>query len=44
MAAEPSGNMTLKIYLPTREAAATSDTAPAARSERARPLVSWFRA
>ena len=44
MAAEPSGNMTLKIYLPSREAAASPDAAAApARAGRARQLARWFR-
>ena len=43
MAAEPSGNMTLKIYLPSREAGAASDAAAApARSGRGRQLARWF--
>ena len=43
MAAEPSGNMTLKIYLPSREAVAGSDaTAAPAQSGRGRQLARWF--
>jgi hypothetical protein len=43
MAAEPSGNMTLKIYLPSREAATSPAAAAApARPGRARQLARWF--
>jgi PAS domain S-box-containing protein len=44
MAAEPSGNMTLKIHLPKRASDEVTDpAAPAARSDRGRPLARWFR-
>jgi PAS domain S-box-containing protein len=43
MAAEPSGNMTLKIYLPCRESGAASEAAPAARAGRGSQLARWFR-
>jgi hypothetical protein len=44
MAAEPSGNMTLKIYLPKRaDDDVRNPAASAARSNRARPLARWFR-
>jgi hypothetical protein len=43
MAAEPSGNMTLKIYLPCRESVAASEAAPAARAGRGSQLARWFR-
>ena len=43
MAAEPSGNMTLKIYLPCRDAVAASETGAApVRSGRGRQLARWF--
>jgi hypothetical protein len=44
IAAERSGNMTLKVHLPRRAPHAGVDTAvPVTRTQRVRQLAGWFR-